>query len=58
MKDESQALAEDIKIYSNGLILALEQGKIQEGIECVNKMTLHLEKVKQYLEMKKSIPDD
>ena len=58
MKKESESLAEDIKIYSDGLILALQKGQIQEGLDYVNKMKFHLEEVRQYLEMKKSIPKD
>lgn len=58
MKDETQSLVEDIKILSDGLILSLEKGKIQESSEYVKKMTGHLSKVQEYLEMKKSIQDN
>ena len=56
MKEESTQLAEDIKIYSQGLVLSLEEGKIQESMDYVNKMKIHLDKVQEYLELKKSIP--
>jgi len=58
MKKESELLVEDIKIYSDGLILALEKGRIQESLNYVNNMMAHLEKVRQYLEVKKSIPEN
>jgi len=57
MKKESELLVEDIKIYSDGLILALEKGRIQEGLDYIGNMMRHLEKVRQYLEVKKSIPE-
>lgn len=58
MKEKSENLAEDIKIYSDGLVLALQKGRIQEGLDYVHKMNLQLEEVRQYLEMKKSIPEE
>jgi len=57
MKKESELLVDDIKIYSDGLVLALKKGRIQEGLDYVNNMIMHLEKVRQYLEVKKSIPE-
>jgi hypothetical protein len=56
MKEESAVLVEDIKIYAEGLVLSLEAGKIQESMDYVNKMKIHLDKVREYLELKKSIP--
>ena len=56
MKKETESLVEEIKVYSNGLISAIEKGKIQEGLEYVKQMKKHLNEVEQYLEFKKSIP--
>ncbi len=58
MKEDATQLIEDVKIYSQGLITSIENGKIQESVEYVNKMSKHLGNVKEYLEMKKSIPDN
>ncbi|MFQ5440000.1 MAG: hypothetical protein ACE5DL_00905 [Nitrosopumilaceae archaeon] len=58
MKDQVQPLVEDIKIFSDGLILSLEKGKVTESIYYVEKMNEHLEKVQEYLEMKKSIHEN
>lgn len=58
MKDRTQSLVEDIKILSDGLMLSLEKGKIQESSEYVKKMTNHLSKIQEYLEMKKSIHEN
>ena len=55
MKDEVQSLVDDINIFVDGLILSLEKGKIQESSDYVGKMKNHLDKVQEYLEMKKSI---
>jgi hypothetical protein len=57
IKDNTQ-LVEDVKIYSEGLITSIENGKIKESIEYVNKMRTHLASIKEYLEMKKSIPNN
>ena len=56
MKDETQSLIEDIKILSAGLIISIENGKIQESCDYVKKMNNHLIKIQEYLDMKKSIP--
>lgn len=58
MKEEIQLLIEDIKIYSNGLILSIQKGNIQESLDYVKKINDHLVKVKEYLEMKKSIAEN
>ncbi|MGD8431819.1 MAG: hypothetical protein PVG23_04510 [Nitrosopumilaceae archaeon] len=58
MKEKEESLAEDIKTYSEGLILAIQTGKIQEGLEYVESMRSHLKKVQEYLQMKKSIPKE
>jgi len=57
MRDNTQ-LVEDVKIYSQGLITSIENGKIKESMEYVNKMQTYLASVKEYLEMKKSLPDN
>ena len=58
MKEEIQPLIEDIKIYSNGLILSIQKGNIQESLDYVKKINDHLVKVQEYLEMKKSIAEN
>ena len=58
MKEEIQPLIEDIKIYSNGLILSIQKGSIQESLDYVKKINDHLVKVQEYLEMKKSIAEN
>ena len=58
MKDQFQPLVEDIKIFSDGLILSLKKGKIKESLYYVDKMKEELEKVQEYLEMKKSIQEN
>lgn len=58
MKDETESLVSDIQNYADGLVLAIQKGRIQEGLEYVQKMTDHLDQVKQYLELKKSIPEN
>jgi len=56
MQTDTLSLVEDVKIYSQGLILSIEEGKIQESLDYVKKMRDHLTKIQEYLEMKKSIP--
>ncbi len=58
MKDEAESLVSDVQNYADGLVLAIQKGRIQEGLEYVQKMTNHLDQVKQYLELKKSIPEN
>ena len=58
MKEEIQPLIEDIKIYSNVLILSIQKGNIQESLDYVKKINDHLVKVQEYLEMKKSIAEN
>ena len=58
MKDKTQSLVEDIKILSDGLMLSIEKGQIQESNDYVIKMKNHLDKVQEYLEMKKSIHEN
>lgn len=58
MKDQTQSLVEDIKIFSDGLVLSIENGKIQESSDYVIKMKNHLDKVQEYLEMKKAIDNN
>ncbi len=55
MRKDTLSLVEDVKTYSKGLILSIEEGKIQESMNYVKKMRDHLTKVQEYLEMKKSI---
>ncbi len=58
MKDEAESLVSDVQNYADGLVLAIQKGRVQEGLEYVQKMTNHLGQVRQYLELKKSIPEN
>ena len=57
MKKEYEPLAVDLKTYSEGLIHALQTGRHHDGLEYVAKMTQHIERIREYLELKKSLPD-
>jgi len=52
MKEEYEPLAEDLKTYSDGLIQALKTGRHHDGLEYVGKMTQHIAKIREYLEVK------
>ena len=58
MKDEAESLVSDVQNYADGLVLAIQKGRIQEGLEYVQRMANHLDQIKQYLELKKSIPEN
>jgi len=58
MKDETESLVSDIQNYADGLVLAIQKGRIQEGSEYGQKITDHLDQAKQYLELKKFIPEN
>jgi len=55
MKDTIDSLVNDVKIYSNGLINALENNHNSEAMDYVQKMKNCLKIVEEYLEMKKDI---
>ena len=57
MREEYEPLAEDLRTYSDGLIQALKTGRHHDGLEYVGKMTQHIAKIKEYLEVKKSLPN-
>lgn len=56
MKDDVENIVNDVKIYSDGLILAIQNDKFDEAMDYVSKMTNHLKIVLTYVKMKKSIP--
>ena len=58
MKDKIQSLVEGIKILSDGLMLSLKKEQIQESSDYVIKMKNYLDKVQEYLEMKKAIDNN
>jgi hypothetical protein len=55
MKVEAESFVSDIELYSKGLIVAIQNDKINEAIDYTNKMKELLERVKTYAEMKKRI---
>jgi predicted translin family RNA/ssDNA-binding protein len=55
MKEETESFVNDIKVYSKGLILAIQGNKFQESIDYTNKIKDLLERVKTYAEMKKRV---
>jgi len=56
MKDDVENIVNDVKIYSDGLILAIQNDKFDEAMDYVSKMTNQLKIVLTYVKMKKSIP--
>jgi len=55
MKDDVENIVNDVKIYSEGLILAIQRDKFDEAVDYVSKMTNQLKIVTAYIKMKKSI---
>ncbi|MDH3313817.1 MAG: hypothetical protein OEM28_11840 [Nitrosopumilus sp.] len=55
MKDEIDSFVNDVKIYSNGLITALENKKHSESLDYIHEMKRCLKSIHEYLEMKKDI---
>jgi len=55
MKDTNDSIANDVKLYSNGLIIALENKQHPEYFDCVQKIKKCLKMVDGYLEMRKDI---
>ena len=56
MKDEVENIVNDVKIYSDGLILAIQNDKFDDAMDYVSKMTHQLKIVLTYVKMKKGIP--
>ncbi len=56
MKDDVENIVNDVKIYSEGLILAIQRDKFDEAVDYVSKMTNQLKIVMAYVKMKKNIP--
>lgn len=55
MEKEIQTIVNDVNLYSDGLILALKNGKYEEAEEYVKKMKDQLTTVKTYLRLKKKL---
>lgn len=55
MKDTIDSFVNDVKIYSNGLVTALENNHQSEALGYVQDMKRCLKTVEEYLEMKKDI---
>lgn len=55
MKEEAEALVNDVKIYSEGLILAIQKNNFNEAEDYLKKTKTHLDSVKSYLKMKKKL---
>ena len=55
MKNDVENIVNDVKIYSDGLILAIQNDKFDEAMDYVSKMTNQLKIVLTYVKMKKSI---
>lgn len=56
MKDDVENIVNDVKIYSEGLILAIQRDRFDEAVDYVSKMTNQLKIIMTYVKMKKSIP--
>lgn len=56
MKDDVENIVNDVKIYSDGLILAIQNDKFDEAMDYMSKMINYLKIVSTYVKMKKSIP--
>lgn len=56
MKDDVESIVNDVKIYSEGLILAIQRDRFDEAVDYVSKMTNQLKIIMAYVKMKKNIP--
>ena len=56
MKDDVENIVNDVKIYSEGLILAIQRDRFDEVVDYVSKMTNQLKIITEYVKMKKGIP--
>lgn len=55
MKNTIDSFVNDVKIYSDGLITALENKRQSEAFDYIQGMKKCLKTVEEYLEMKKDI---
>ena len=55
MKDTVNSIVNDLKIYSNGLIVALENNRHADALDYVQEMKRCLKTADEYLKMKKDI---
>ena len=55
MKDVIDSFVNDVKIYSDGLITALENKRQSEAFDYVQEMKKCLKIIEEYLEMKKEL---
>ncbi|MDH5431718.1 MAG: hypothetical protein OEW78_07555 [Nitrosopumilus sp.] len=55
MKDTIDSIVNDVKLYSKGLVNALENNHDSEAMDYVQNMKNCLKIVNEYLEMKKDI---
>lgn len=55
MKDTVDSIVNDVKLYSEGLVTALENNRHSEAFGYVQDMKNCLKIIEEYLEMKKDI---
>lgn len=55
MKDTMDSIVNDVNLYSNGLINALENNHNSEAMDYVQNMKNCLKSVDEYLQMKKDV---
>ena len=55
MKEDVESIVNDIKIYADGLILALKNERFKEVEDYSRKMEKHIKVVKAYVKMKKKL---
>lgn len=55
MKEDVESIVGDIRLYSKGLILAIQKDNPDDAMNYVSKMTHHLKTVRAYIKMKKAI---
>lgn len=53
MKDDVENIVNDVKIYSEGLILAIQKDRLDEAVDYASKMTNQLKIIMTYVKMKK-----
>ena len=55
MEDTVDSFVNDVKLYSNGLVNALENNHYTEASDYIKNMEERFKTIKEYLEMKKRI---
>lgn len=55
MEDTVDSFVNDVKLYSNGLVNALENNHFSEAYDYVKNMEERFKTIKEYLDMKKGI---